>query len=85
MDREQKGFITSEDYARNFHLSSNSTKHAKNVFETLDRRKKGQITIEEFVKVSIPGIQQRELDIIFKWMKEPNKYNENLYLRTNRH
>jgi hypothetical protein len=41
MDRENKGYITAEDYTRSFKLMSNSDKHAKNVFETLDKKKKG--------------------------------------------
>ena len=79
MDREHKGFITQEDYARNFKLISNSLKHAKNVFDTIDRRKMGRISIEDFMKVSIPAISNREMEIVFKWMKEPNMYNENLF------
>lgn len=78
MDREGKGYITYEDYARNFKLMSNSQKHAKNVFETIDRRHLGKITLEDFVKVSVPDIQPRELETAFKWMKQPNKYTENL-------
>jgi len=37
MDRENKGYITADDYARHFHLTSNAQKHARNVFETLDK------------------------------------------------
>lgn len=35
---------------------SNSLKHAKNVFETIDRKKLGKISLKEFVKVSMPNI-----------------------------
>eukprot|EP00347_Sterkiella_histriomuscorum_P002405 403368282 len=82
MDRESKGYITYEDYSRNFKLMSNSQKHAKNVFETLDKQKKGQISLEQFVRVSIPQISDRELKIVFKWMQQPNKYNEGFFLQS---
>ena len=84
MDREGKGFITYEDYARNFKLMSNSQKHAKNVFETLDKAKKGQISFHQFVKVSIPNINEHQSRLVFSWMSQPNKYNENLYLYSQR-
>jgi hypothetical protein len=63
---------------------SNSQKHAKNVFETINRKKNGKITLGEFVKVSIPWIQKPELDIVFKWMSEPNVYSESYYLKTSK-
>ncbi len=59
---------------------SNSQKHAKNVFDTLDKKKRGQISLEDFVKVSIPSICETKLKLAFSWMMEPNKYNENAFL-----
>lgn len=56
MDREKKGYITNEDFGRNFNLMANSQKHAKNVFRTIDKKKNGRITLEDFIKVSIPLI-----------------------------
>ena len=37
----------------------NATKHAKNVFETIDHKHKGRLTLKDFVKVSIPEINER--------------------------
>jgi Ca2+-binding EF-hand superfamily protein len=68
MDRDSKGYITYEDYARHFKLLSNSNKHAKNVFETLDKKGKGKLTLEDFVRVSIPDMQSKDYEIVRKWM-----------------
>lgn len=54
------------------------------MFETIDRKKQGQITLEDFIKVSIPFISSKEMFIVLKWMSEPNMYNENVYLRSSK-
>jgi hypothetical protein len=57
-------------------------KHAKNIFESIDKKRNGKITIVDLIKVQMPDIRDYQLDLISKWMNEPNKYTEEEYLQS---
>jgi len=69
LDREEKGFITADDYARNFNLMSNSNKHARNVFETLDKRKAGKLSLDDFFRENIPHISKKDMERVRGWIR----------------
>ena len=81
MDRENKGYITAEDYTRHFTLTSNAQKHARNVFETLDKEGKGRLTLLDFIKVNVPKATPKELAIIEKWMDSFSEDMEDKFLK----
>ena len=74
MDLEQKGYITINDYQRNFRLLSNTEKHAQNVCGYMDPNNYGKIMAKKFIQTVTPGLSKEKLPIVEKWLKEPSKY-----------